>query len=150
MNGVERDKSTVFTVTACGALVLSFVLCAGSPGSAGADNEGYAKSVAYTSESLRDPFEGYIQKEQVPIPVSRLMEEENFVPPPVEVAGITWGSSFPQAIINGKVAKEGDMVGEVKVISISKEGLVLSYNNQHFSLPAPGRSKAQGSGQNTP
>jgi len=76
------------------------------------------------------------------------MEEENFVPPPLTISGITWGSSFPQAIINGKVVRPGDVIDDVQVISISKEGLVLSYKNQKFSLSAPGMNSVQAGGQN--
>jgi len=93
-------------------------------------------------------IEGYIQEEKTPLPAEKLMEEENFVPPPLTISGITWGSSFPQAIINGKVVRPGDVIDDVQVISISKEGLVLSYKNQKFSLSAPGMNSVQAGGQN--
>jgi hypothetical protein len=140
--------------TRSAALIWAVIVLAGFTAANGQDAEpvveSLSRAVPYTSESLRDPFEGYIQKKVEAIPASRLAEEENFVPPPLAISGITWGSSFPQAIVNGKVVKAGDMVGDVGVVSISKEGLVFLYNNQQFSMPAPGVSGAQKSGQDTP
>ncbi len=147
---ISRNRMTGFIRAACAAMLCACPAAAFSQEPAAETQEDIVKAVVYTSEGLRDPFEGYIKKEQIPLPMHQLAEEENFVPPPVMVSGITWGSSFPQAIINGKVVRAGDMVGEVQVVSISKEGLVLSYNNQRFSLPAPGLDKATQSGQQAP
>lgn len=150
MSAISRNKMTVFLRAVCAAMLCACPAAAFSLEPAAETQEDLVQAVVYTSEGLRDPFEGYIKKEQIVLPVDQLVEEENFVPPPVMVSGITWGSSFPQAIINGKVVRAGDMVGEVQVVSISKEGLVLSYNNQRFSLPAPGLNKATQSGQQAP
>lgn len=152
MNRTRRYKRAGFAFVACGTIVCSIAspaLC--QEETVPAAQSEYVKTVPYTSENFRDPFEAYIKKEEVALPVTQLIAEENFVPPPVAVSGITWGSSFPQAIVNGKVVRAGDVIDDVQVISISKEGLVLSYKNQRFSLPAPGMSRGQQqSGQNMP
>jgi len=102
--------------------------------------------VAYTSNDLRDPFEGYVI--EAAQPVSDVPPEEgDVVLPALTIAGITWGSSYPQAIINDKVVKPGDMVGDVLVESISKDGLVFLYKKKQFSLPAPGANSVQKSGE---
>jgi hypothetical protein len=93
--------------------------------------------VTYTSENLRDPFEGYIVEEAVPVPVGSLEDEET-VPPVLKISGISWGSSFPQAIVNDKVVRAGDRVDDVEIVSIKKEGLVFLYNKRQFVIPAPG------------
>ena len=98
-------------------------------------------NVAYTSEDLRDPFEGYVTEE--PVSISDVAPEEDVVLPALTIAGITWGSSFPQAIINDKVVKAGDMIGDVQVISIAKEGLIFLYKKKQFILPAPGAGGVQ-------
>jgi hypothetical protein len=102
--------------------------------------------VAYTSQDRRDPFEPYVIEEPQPGPIEPVEEEE--VPlPPLKISGITWGSSFPQAIINDKVVKAGEMIGQVKVVSIAKEGLVFLFRNKQYVLPAPGLAGVQKSGE---
>jgi hypothetical protein len=133
------------------AIVCAIMLLIGNAAVYGqaAGDDGFLKTVSYTSESLRDPFEGYIHKEVAPMPASQLIEEENFVMPVLLISGITWGSSFPQAIINGKIVQVGDQIGEVQVAGISKEGVVFAYKRQKFSLPAPGANSGAQSGSKT-
>jgi len=140
----------LFMIVVCAIMVLTGSTFVYGQDSSVSGDEFPVKTVTYTSESLRDPFEGYIRKEVVPLSAEQLAKEENFVQPALLISGITWGSSFPQAIVNGKVVKAGDMVGEVQVVSISKQGLVFSYKNQQFSLSAPGASSGAISGSKTP
>ena len=95
-------------------------------------------AIAYTSENLRDPFEAYVSPESAPMSADTLAQEENFTPPPLKISGVTWGSGYAQAIINNKVVKAGDMVDDVEIVSIAKEGLVFLYKKQKFTMPAPG------------
>lgn len=46
-----------------------------------------------------------------------------FNPPVLQLKGIVWGGSEPQAIINDKVVHVGDKIEGVKIKSISKEGV---------------------------
>jgi hypothetical protein len=94
-------------------------------------------AVSYTSESLRDPFQSYIVKETAPVVIGQIPEEEALPLPELTVTGITWGSSYAQAIVNGKIVKAGDIISGVQIVSISKDGLVVSFNNQQVTLPAP-------------
>jgi hypothetical protein len=137
-------KRAAVVITGCAIMLLSSIsVVHGQEAAAEKNEEAVIATVAYTSESLRDPFEGYIVKESAPLSVTQLQAEDNFTPPPITISGITWGSSFPQAIVNNKVVKAGDFVGEAQVVIISKEGVVFSYKKQHFSVPAPGAGSVQ-------
>ena len=150
MNKKAKNMKAVLMAIACASMVLAGFVASYGQDSSEVGEESFVKPVAYTSESLRDPFEGYIIKQTAPLSASQLAQEENFIPPPLAISGVTWGSSFPQAIVNGKVVKAGDLVGEAQVVSISKEGLVFLYRNQQFSLPAPGANSGAQSGSKTP
>lgn len=109
-----------------------------------------AATAQYTSEHLRDPFEAYISRDVVPMSAESLAQEENFTPPPLAITGVTWGSSFPQAIINNQVVKAGDMVGDVEVVAISKQGIIFQYNKQKFTMPLPSGTNSSNPGQGSP
>jgi hypothetical protein len=88
----------------------------------------------YTAEELRDPFEGI--KEQgdeaagrQDVPASPL--------PPLIVKGVVWGSETSQAIINDQVVRPGDTIGEVRIISIDKEGVKVLHQGCPYELSAP-------------
>jgi hypothetical protein len=102
--------------------------------------------IPYTSESLRDPFQAYVQKEVAPTYRAPADEPAAAPLPSLKITGITWGSSYAQAIVNGKVVKAGDTIEGVQIVSISKAGLVLSYDNQQVTLPAPGADSAKNRG----
>ncbi len=99
--------------------------------------------IEYKSENLRDPF----QEERVETEKEKAkrLEEENplfeeRIPieikplPPLEIQGITWGSSLPQAIINNKVLKIGDTIEEVLIKDISKGKVTVFFGNQEYNL----------------
>ena len=52
----------------------------------------------------------------------------------LELQGIFWGSSNPQAIINRKIVSVGDQVEDAEVAAITKESVTLSRNGQEFEL----------------
>ncbi|MFA5075580.1 MAG: hypothetical protein WC436_05780, partial [Candidatus Babeliales bacterium] len=62
----------------CAIMVLAGVAAAYAQNPSAAGEELLVKTVAYTSEGLRDPFEGYIRKEVVPLSAAQLAQEENF------------------------------------------------------------------------
>ncbi|HOU36678.1 MAG TPA: hypothetical protein PK562_05355, partial [Candidatus Omnitrophota bacterium] len=69
-----RNKRTGFAFVASAIIVCSIAstaLCQEEP--AIAVQSEYVKTVPYTSENLRDPFEAYIRKEEVPLPVTQLI-----------------------------------------------------------------------------
>lgn len=54
--------------------------------------------------------------------------------PDLELQGIFWGASNPQAIINRQIVSVGDRVEEAEVEAITKESVTLSLNGQKFEL----------------
>jgi hypothetical protein len=145
MNTKTNNMSAQVILAASALIVLAGVCATHGQGIVEKNDDVLVTPVAYTSENLRDPFEGYVIEE--PLQADEALPEEDVVLPALTIAGITWGSSFPQAIINDKVVKAGDMVGDVQVISIAKEGLIFLYRKKQFILPAPGAGGAQKSDQ---
>jgi hypothetical protein len=56
------------------------------------------------------------------------------------VQGLIWGGRFPQAIINNKVVKIGDIIEGAQVLSIDKDGVTVSSQEMQYRLPAPAAS----------
>ena len=52
----------------------------------------------------------------------------------LQLQGIFWGSSNPEAIINRKIVSVGDQVEDAEVEAITKESVTLSRNGQEFEL----------------
>lgn len=100
----------------------------------------------YQAESLRDPFQTYIVNK----PVSEQAgggKAENVVAklPELRIDALFWGARFPQAIINGKVVKEGETIEDARVTRIGKEGVTLTFANRDFTLNPPGMGQATSS-----
>lgn len=100
--------------------------------------------VRYGAENLKDPFQQPSidgDREGIPVTDDRVIPPDKLeVPlPPLLVQGIVWGGSFPQAIINNKVVKVGDVVEGVQVVSIDKSGVKVYFEgNQHTLQPPAG------------
>ena len=47
--------------------------------------------------------------------------------------------AFTKAIINGKLVKVGEKIGDVEVREITKEGVKLGYNEEEAILTVKGR-----------
>lgn len=109
------------------------------------DETGFERpQVIYKAEGQRDPFQGpkieqkITEATKIAIPL-----------PDLKVQGVLWGSKMPQAIINNKVVKIGDIIGTAQVSNIDKEGVSIIYEgkNYHLSAPAavkPASNKTQG------
>lgn len=93
-------------------------------------------SLFYTSGSLRDPFQENIREEQESEFKSTANEAPQ-LPPNLAVQGIIWGGKIPQAIINNSVVKVGDTVLGVKILEITKDGVIVFFNNTNFTLSSP-------------
>ena len=97
--------------------------------------------VRYQGDDERDPFREYVEEQKVESAapgVPRIAIVENVsLPEVLTVQGIMWGGRFPQAIINNKVVRKGDSLGDVRVLEISKDGVKLFYRSRNFLLPAP-------------
>ncbi|MDD5568207.1 MAG: hypothetical protein PHY88_03275 [Candidatus Omnitrophica bacterium] len=97
-------------------------------------------AVTYSGQGLRDPFKPLITKEKEEDTKKNIQKEvpkETRPLPEMKVQGLLWGGVFPQAIINNKVVKAGDMIGEVKVAEISKEGVTVIFSNMEYKLSSP-------------
>ncbi|MCM8779630.1 MAG: general secretion pathway protein GspB [Candidatus Omnitrophica bacterium] len=77
--------------------------------------------IKYTSSNLRDPFTLALPQAPVaPAPKGPL--------PQFKIEGYVWGSSLPQAIIDGKVYSEGDVIQGAKIMKIDKDGITVLFN----------------------
>ncbi|MCX5711533.1 MAG: hypothetical protein NTY47_00455 [Candidatus Omnitrophica bacterium] len=92
----------------------------------------------YEAGTLRDPF---IQvNEQVPSATTQQATQQQ-PRPDLRVSGIIWGGVFPQAIINDKVVKVGDVVDGVTILEINKDYINVSYSGVKSKLNSPALSQ---------
>mgnify|MGYP001561456780 CR=1 FL=1 len=89
-----------------------------------------ANKIEYKSEDLRDPF----QEEKIEIKEQPQEQIETKPLPPLQIQGIVWGGSFPQAIINNKVVRVGDTIEGVRITDINKNGVIVFFENRQFNL----------------
>lgn len=112
-------------------------------GSLLADKEKQAGTIEpqeYKAEALRDPFQSYLVKEEKKAIVEKTVESGIQNLPPLTVQGIIWGGKVPQAIINNKVVKAGDIIEEVKITDITNNGVTVSFAGQQYNLSTPAQS----------
>lgn len=94
--------------------------------------------VEYKAEGFRDPFQvedleiERIKQEQTPQQSSEIKSL-----PDLEIQGIVWGGRFPQAIINNKVVKIGDIIDEARIIDIAKDGVTVTFEKREYNLSSP-------------
>jgi hypothetical protein len=87
--------------------------------------------IAYTVEDEEFPFKS---------PFDEIIEEEvsenDILLPAIQIQGMIWKSSRPQAIINNEIYDVKDIIsvaeGEVEVKSIDKDGIHLIYKGTEF------------------
>lgn len=90
--------------------------------------------IEYTAEKLRDPFQGVkIEKEEKASEITT----PTALPPSLTIQGLVWGGSFPQAIINNKVFKVGDMIEGCRIIDINKGGVTIFFGGRQYNINAP-------------
>ena len=69
-------------------------------------------------------------------PSSTILEEVeptvNF--PELSVQGMIWDSSMPQAIINNKIFKVGDIIEGAKIVTIDQSGVSLVFRRKPFKV----------------
>jgi hypothetical protein len=98
-------------------------------------------TVQYESSKMRDPFRSYLIEE---VPKEVPAENAELAKPKLDlnklqVQGVIWGVKAPQAIINNKVLKIGDLIEGAEILSIEKKGITLSFNGEISDLSAPGQ-----------
>ena len=99
--------------------------------------------VEYKSGNMRDPF--YQEKKPEVIKKIEEVPVEKKPLPALKIQGMVWGGDFPQAIINNKVVKIGDTIEGASIVQINKEGVVILFEKQKYSLPSPGATDLEGS-----
>lgn len=107
---------------------------------ANSGKEGLIEPQEYKVEALRDPFQSYLAKEGIKDITGENIELPAKPLPSLTVQGIIWGGKVPQAIINNKVLKTGDIIEEVKIIAISNKGITVSFSGQEYNLSTPVQS----------
>lgn len=95
--------------------------------------QGEIATVKYTSGGLRDPLKNILKEEKVS-PVLEPVEEEVIYLPPLYVQGMVWGVEPVKAIINNQVVGKGDVILEVQVLDIKKDGVYLLYKGEQFVI----------------
>ncbi|MDD4953715.1 MAG: hypothetical protein PHG40_02275 [Candidatus Omnitrophica bacterium] len=98
--------------------------------------------VQYAADGQRDPFDSPItENKEATGNESSVTENEPL--PSWMVQGLVWGGRFPQAIINNKVVKTGDMIEGAQVVSIEKSGVKLLFKGKSYSLSSPASGGSQ-------
>jgi hypothetical protein len=96
--------------------------------------------VEYKTESLKNPFQGYLKKPEAEAASGKQQE----VPPPtLTIQGIIWGGELPQAIIDNKVVKVGDVIQEARIIDINKYGVTISFKGRQYNISSPASANMQ-------
>lgn len=109
-----------------------------------ADASGESHKIEYKSENLTDPFRNPLQEQKVePVEKPKPLEPEEGMPvevkplPSLQIQGIIWGSSLPQAVINSKVLKIGDTIEGVQIKDIAKGRITVFFGNREYNLSMP-------------
>jgi hypothetical protein len=89
-------------------------------------------AVQYQAADSRDPFQSPFQKK-----VETAGAAEGASLPSLTVQGLIWGGNFPQAIINNKVVKVGDVIEDAQVINIDKNGVTIMFGEKLYNLSSP-------------
>lgn len=96
-------------------------------------------TLEYSAEQLRDPFVEIITEDTglAKMEGNKSQQEQKKSLPALTVQGLIWGGSLNQAIINNKVVKAGDTLEGARIVSIEKEGILVLFEGQQYSIPAP-------------
>ncbi len=80
----------------------------------------------FENDPLKDLLQLYLHKMRVV-----KTEEKITTPlPKLTVEGIIWNSYMPQAIVDGKIVRVGDIIKNAEIIDIEKSGIVVFYNGE--------------------
>ena len=89
--------------------------------------------VKYEAAGIRDPFVPLVQVKGAVSATGAT--PANIKPLPVlTLQGLVWGGDFPQAIINNKLVRIGDIIAGVEVVAIGKDGVIVLYANKKYKL----------------
>ncbi len=87
----------------------------------------------YKASAVRDPFKAKaldIKKfNETPVDKRPL--------PKLNVQGLVWGGNTPQAIIDNKVVKIGDIIQGMRIVAITKEGVTVNLDKEEYIISVP-------------
>jgi hypothetical protein len=98
------------------------------------------KKVSFQASGFRNPFKSVLPEkiiEEKTVKITKPAAAVEIMPPEVAIQGIVWGGEFPQAIINGKVLKEGDVLTgpePITILEIRPKEVVIFYKNKIFNF----------------
>jgi hypothetical protein len=104
--------------------------------------------LAYKADGLKDPFRARIKKSDQPVMEEKKEEKVDKPLPLLTIEGIIWGGKFPQAIVNGQVARVGDSImagtanagDNVRIDAISRDGITVFFNNRTYEVSSPAKA----------
>ncbi len=94
--------------------------------------------VSYTGfEAKREPF-ALPARLLVRVEKKKVEEKKDVKSvPKVELQGIIWSPKMPQVIVNQKVMRVGDRIEQYQISEITREGMVLFYENNEYTITMP-------------
>ena len=93
--------------------------------------------VNYQAQKYRDPFQRYSEEKAAVAGGQRPSQDASAIVNAMRVQGIIWGGRFPQAIIDDKVVKTGDSIGEARITEIKKDGITVLIKDRNYTISAP-------------
>jgi len=82
----------------------------------------------------KDPLKNLLQLYLYKTRVVQTEEKVTIPLPELTIEGIIWNSHMPQAIVNGKIVRIGDIVKDVEIIDIKRNGIVVGSNGEKFLI----------------
>jgi hypothetical protein len=144
-----RIEKNVLVILVCSAILCSFSswVCAQTSKTSENDlmEEVQRRIVEYNSDDLKDPFQACSDKSVVaPVNLSETIENQTeqvaetaISAPSLVIQGIVWGSALPQAIVNNKIVKTGDVLEDGSTVTgIYKSGITVDNQGSIFNVSA--------------
>jgi len=119
-------------------------------------------AIEFPKDKIKQIFANYYKqkmREKFGLAADKLMsgtgeiipvEPEVKLPDKFDIKGLVWDTDVPQAIINGRVRKVGDNMGEVKIVTIDKTGVGVLYEGKPFRLDSPSTAYFTNDNANVP
>jgi hypothetical protein len=86
-------------------------------------------------DPLRDLFEIFMYELKRKQPKTEPEKTEIPPLPTLLIEGLVWNSNTPQAIVNSKVVRTGDIIEGVEVTSIDKNGITVDHYGESVFVP---------------
>jgi len=80
----------------------------------------------FENDPLKNLLQLYLYKTRVV-----KAEEKIIIPlPELAIEGIIWNTYMPQAIVDGKIVRVGDIIKNAEIVGIEKSGIIVFYNGE--------------------